>query len=146
MVDQPMRTVTSPSIRSASSNSVRLTVWPLSAFSITIALNLATSCSALKPICRARRRLAQAVRLGGHRCGPRHRALDDRQVDDGGGDAKEDRAPPDHIVGTGYLEHEASEPDAEKAAELMNKEGDAEQHGEPTRAEHDRHQCRGWRD
>src|SRR5262245_59312178 len=42
MVDHSIRTVTSPSIRLASSNSVRLTFWPVSAFSITIALNFAT--------------------------------------------------------------------------------------------------------
>src|SRR6266446_5245549 len=114
MVDHSTRTVTSPSIRFVSSNSVRLTVWPLSALSITIALNLATACSstdvpdAIKRDPRAR----TSVGSGRARHCPRHRPLDDRQVDGGRGDAEEDRSPPDHVIGAGALEQHPAEPDA----------------------------------
>src|SRR3954452_14117151 len=94
MVAQPIRTVTSPSIRSASSNSVRLTVWPLSAFSTPIALNFATCASGC--CCRfvARGRAGRKP-SGGRYVGPGDGLLDDRQLDQGRGDAEEDRAPPD---------------------------------------------------
>ena len=40
------------------------------------------------------------------------------------------------IVGAGALEQHAAEPDAEEAADLVAEEGEAEQHGQPARAEH----------
>src|SRR5215212_569750 len=106
MVDQSTRTVTSPSIRFASSNSVRLTLWPLSAFSTTIALNFAM---ALAPAdrcsftslghCASAAAKVQPSGCGRH--GPYNRLFDNRQVDDCGSDAEGDRPPPDHVVGAG---------------------------------------------
>ena len=45
------------------------------------------------------------------------RVFHDRQIDDGGGDAEENRQPPDVSIGAGRFEHHAAEPDAEEAAD-----------------------------
>src|SRR5262245_11938182 len=103
-----MRTVTSPSMRLASSNSVSATVWPLSAFSMTIARNAVTTAL------RSRR-----CRRG---CQPRNGLLDDWQVDQRGDHAEQHPQPPDDVVGTGALVERASKIDAEKATDLMAEE------------------------
>src|ERR1700674_3163868 len=122
--------VTSPSMRLASSKSTKPTFWPASSFSIRIALNFATS-------------LSLGLRGGGDWA--RHRPLDDGQVDERRQEAERHRQPPYQIVGAGALEHDAAEPDADEAADLVAEEGEAEQHGEPTRAEHYRDQARSRR-
>src|SRR4029077_20137264 len=89
-------TVTSPSIRSFSSKSVSRTVCPASVFSTTTALNVAIAPSRS---CRQRRH-------------PRYRLLYDRQIDQRGKYTEQDRQPPDRIVRTRALEHNAAEPPA----------------------------------
>src|ERR1700674_5127039 len=122
--------VTSPSMRLASSKSTKPTFWPASSFSIRIALNFATS-------------LSLGLRGGGDWA--HHRPLDDGQVDERRQEAERHRQPPYQIVGAGALEHDAAEPDADEAADLVAEEGEAEQHGEPAGAEHHRDQTRGRR-
>src|SRR5207302_768411 len=60
-------------------------------------------------------RVSAIERSGPRRCKPLHRLLDDRQVDERGGDAEEHREPPHDVVGTGALEQESAEPHAEEA-------------------------------
>src|SRR3954469_2810269 len=128
-VDHSMRTVTSPSISSASSNCVSAAVVPLSALSIRIALNVATA--KLPDLFQGM--FSRSGRL-------RNRSLDrflhDRKIDQRREHAEQDREPPDRRVGTEPLEHDAAEPDAEEAADLMADEGKAIEGCKPARAEH----------
>ena len=71
---------------------------------------------------------------------PRHRLLDDWQVDQRRREAERDAEPPDHVVRASRFVERAAEIDAERAADLMAQEGDADQHREPARAEHHGHQ------
>lgn len=84
-------------------------------------------------------------RLCRRRGRPRDRLLHDRQVDHRRQQAEQHRKPPPGIVGAGALERDAAEPHAEEAADLVAEESKAEQHGEPTRAEHQRDQRGGRR-
>src|SRR5262249_55662933 len=139
------RTVTSPSMRFAASKSASPTCWPPSPFSITIALKLATMMSSIacpreRACPRKSRGLPPRTRRSGRR-ESRHRLLHDRQVDGGRHEAEQDREPPDRIVGSCALEYHAAQPHAEEAADLVAQEGEAEQHGDPARSEHHRHQA-----
>src|SRR5215510_10701836 len=62
---------------------------------------------------------------------PGYRLFDDRQVDQRREHAEQDREPPDRRIGAVLLEHDAAEPDAEEAADLMADEGKAIERGEP---------------
>src|SRR3954452_18753130 len=108
-----MRTVTSPSIKSASSNCVNAAIVPLSALSILIALNVAT-----RTPCRW-----SGVRIldgsGRLRNRARTRGFDDGQVDQRREHAEQNRQPPDRRIGAELLEDDAAEPDAEEAANLV---------------------------
>src|SRR5215472_12957196 len=79
--------------------------------------------------CRWRRAAPLLSRHGRHAC---HWTLDDRQVDETGEHAEQNREPPDKLVGAGPLKHDAAEPNPEETPDLVAKERKAEQHGEPT--------------
>src|SRR4051812_3035262 len=112
--------VTSPSIRSWSSKSVSATFWPLSDFSITIALNVGM----MRPLRRS----------SGH---ARHRLLDDGQIDQRGNHTERDRPPPDDVVGAGALIQKTAEPHTEEPAHLVAEESQSGEHRQPAGAEHD---------
>src|SRR5262249_15347401 len=136
-----------PSMRLASSNSVRPTFCPPSAFSITIALNVATRSSRSwnrtyrSTEDRDRRQQYSAVALSpislsGGCSGPRHRLLDNRQVDESGHHAEQDGAPPDDVIRAGSLVQQPAQIDSERPAHLMAEERNPDQHRQPARAEH----------
>ena len=54
-----------------------------------------------------------------------HRLFDDRKVDQRGQHPQQDGQPPHRVVGAGALKNEAAKPDAEEAAHLVAKEGEA---------------------
>src|SRR5437762_6153435 len=97
--------VTSPSIKSFSSKFESPTFWPSPAFSITIALKVATAAHPL--------RLLLPESLCGHQFRPMPRLLHDRQIDHCGEHAEQNRKPPDRTIGAGAVEHDAAEPDAD---------------------------------
>src|SRR5688572_21487301 len=141
--------VTSPSMRSASSNARIPTLCPASDLSMTIALN------ALMPIppgstCGAgededkRKRFIPSQGGALLRRLQRGRAMDrlllDRQVDQRRGEAEQDGEPPDHAVIAVDLVEQAAEPHAEEAADLVREEREAVEHGHVAGAEHQHHQ------
>src|SRR5215470_8225359 len=75
-----------------------------------------------------------------------HRFFHDRQVDHRGEHAEQDRKPPYRVIGAGAHEHDAAEPHAEEAADLVAEEGQAGERREPTRAEYQRNDAVGRRD
>src|SRR5580704_15655685 len=103
-------------------------LWPASVLSITIALNVATAQTfalLLRPRWRPEpERRARSSRSAGE---PRHRLLDDRQIDDGREQAEHHTEPPHDVVGAGTLVDKAAEIDAQEAADLMAEERDPEQ-------------------
>src|SRR5512132_3190454 len=105
-------------MRPLSSKSFRPTVCPPSPFSTTIALNAPMLCSRwdLRRRESPRRRQPPAEGL---RFLALDRALLDRQVDRGGGDAERDREPPHEVVAAIGLVQHAAEVDAEEAADLV---------------------------
>lgn len=52
------------------------------------------------------------------------------EVDDGGGDAQDDGADPDGVVGAGRVVYAAAQPDTQKTADLMAEEDDSIQGGQ----------------
>src|ERR1039458_5887069 len=100
--------VTSPSIRLASSKSVSAAPVAPSAFSITIALNVATPASLLVPSPSGFSQRRRPGASGSYRRGdePPDRLLNDGQVDDGRKHAEHHRQPPYRIVRAVMVEHE----------------------------------------
>src|SRR5260370_41425220 len=128
-------------MRSFSSKSVSRTAWPASVLSMTMALKvvMVVLAKALR-FCARRRAALKPVQnnsgkpfnlSGRHRGDARDRLLHDRHIDQRREHAEQDRQPPDHIIRAGAVEHDAAEPDAEKAADLVTETGEAGERRQP---------------
>src|SRR5262245_4624855 len=132
MVEYSTRTVTSPSIRFASSKLVSAALVPLSAFSITIALNAATLQNSTSRVGRivlktcARGASPECGTSGRRDCGSGDRLFHDGQVDDCRQNTEQHRKPPHKIVRAGALECYAADQHAEKTSDLMAEKRKAE--------------------